>query len=73
MYAPMLPGRQLSNGIAYDFDEVFAMRAQKKEDGAIVPYLQTVNDGYYEAKDRSGALAHAEPADLQSIITKIKG
>lgn len=71
VYAPMLPGRQLSNGIAYLFDEVFALRTAKREDGSIVRWLQTANDGQYECKDRSGALALAEPASLQHIANKI--
>lgn len=73
LWAPMLPGKQLSQGISYLFDEVFALRAQKREDGSVVPYLQTVNDGYYEAKDRSGALSPAEPSNLSTILQKIKG
>ena len=72
LWAPNLPGRQLSQGISYLFDEVFALRAQAKDDGGAVPYLQTVNDGYYEAKDRSGALAPAEPANLSAIVAKIQ-
>ncbi len=71
LWSPMLPGRQLSAGISYLFDEVFAIRAQKRDDGSVVPYLQTVNDGYYECKDRSGALAPAEPASLEKIVSKI--
>lgn len=71
LWSPMLPGRQLGQGISYLFDEVFAMRAQTKDDGDVVPYLQTVNDGYYEAKDRSGALDKAEPADLAHVVAKI--
>ena len=71
VYAPMLPGRQLSNGIAYLFDEVFALRTAKREDGSIVRWLQTGNDGQFEAKDRSGALDLNEPASLQHIATKI--
>lgn len=72
LWVPMLPGRQLGQSISYWFDEVFALRAQPKDDGTITPYLQTVNDGYHEAKDRSGALAPAEPANLQAIVAKIQ-
>ncbi len=72
LWAPNLPGKQLSQGISYLFDEVFALRAQAKDDGGAIQYLQTVNDGYYEAKDRSGALDAAEPANLAHIVNKIQ-
>lgn len=71
LWVPSLPGRQLSQGISYLFDEVFALRAQKRDDGEVVPYIQTVNDGYFECKDRSGALDAAEPASLEHIVKKI--
>lgn len=71
LWTPSLPGRQLSQGISYLFDEVFALRAQQQDNGTVVPYLQTVNDGYYEAKDRSGALSPAEPANLAQVVGKI--
>lgn len=71
LYAPMLPGKQLSQGIAYLFDEVFALRAHRQDDGSIRRFLQTANDGVYDAKDRSGALDMAEPPNLEHIATKI--
>jgi len=73
LYAPMLPGKQLSQGIAYLFDEVFALRANRQDDGTIRRYLQTANDGVYDAKDRSGALDMAEPPSLAKIAAKIAG
>lgn len=72
VWAPMLPGNKLSQGIAYLFDEVFAMRSHEAEDGSITPYLQTQRDSYTEAKDRSGALNMNEPADLEKIVGKIR-
>lgn len=71
IYVPMLPGRQLTNNISYLFDEVFAMRTHRKDDGTIGRFLQTANDGTYDAKDRSGALDAAEPANLKHIAAKI--
>lgn len=70
IYAPMLPGKRLSQGIAYLFDEVFAMRSRPDGDG-VARFLQTVNDGVYDAKDRSGALDPAEPPSLKKIADKI--
>jgi hypothetical protein len=58
LYVPSLPGRQLSNGLAYMFGEV-------------VRWLQTANDGVYECKDRSGALALNEQPNLAAIAKKI--
>ena len=73
LWAPMLPGRQLGQSISYWFDEVFALCSQPKDDGTgVVRYLQTVNDGYHEAKDRSGALDPNEPANLAHIVRKIQ-
>lgn len=71
VYAPMLPGKQLSQGIAYLFDEVFALRAHRQDDGTIRRFLQTAHDGVYDAKDRSGALDMAEAPDLANIAKKI--
>ena len=71
LWAPSMPGRQLTEGVAYMFDEVFFLHASLTDDGTIVRKLQTQTDGYHEAKDRSGALALYEPADLTHITTKI--
>ena len=71
IYAPMFPGKQIEANISYLFDEVFAMRMAPGKDGEPVRYLQCVGDGYYEAKDRSGALRVNEPADLARIADKI--
>lgn len=71
IWAPMLPGKKLSQGLAYWFDEVFALRTRADEDGTIVRKLQTVNDGQFECKDRSGALEKFEECDLALIAKKI--
>lgn len=73
LFAPLLPGKQLSNGIGHVFDEIFALRTAKNEDGTIRRALLTQNDGSYEAKDRSGKLEVYESADLAAIVAKIKG
>jgi hypothetical protein len=67
-----LPGAKLSQQIAYLFDEVFALRVNRSDDG-IRRVLQTAGDSEYEAKDRSGKLDEFEDADLGAIINKIKG
>ena len=56
IFQPSLPGRKLGPGLPYIFDEVFALRVGKNEEGEIVRYFQCHNDGTYDAKDRSGAL-----------------
>lgn len=68
---PSLPGKQLSQGIAYLFDEVFALRVAQDDNGQTVRWLQTGGDGIFEAKDRSGKLAAAEAPDLCGVITTI--
>lgn len=71
LYVPLLPGRQLTQNIAYLFDEVFALRVAQKDDGTLARRLQTARDTQYEAGDRSGALKMYEPANLKHIHDKI--
>lgn len=73
MFQPSMPGNKLAQQIPYLFDEVFALRAHKNEDGTISRALQTASDGTYTAKDRSGALEAYESADLGAIYRKIRG
>lgn len=73
LYSPSMPGQKTGQSLPYFFDEVFAVRAEKNQDGETVRYIQTNTDGIFEAKDRSGKLDFYEPADLGAIIDKIKG
>ncbi len=66
-----MPGRSLTNDLPYLFDEVFALRVERDEYGQPVRSLQTFNDGRWYAKDRSGALAPFEPADLAAVVAKM--
>jgi phage nucleotide-binding protein len=70
-YGPSLPGQKLGQGIAYFFDEVFALRVEKEADGNPYRALQTSRDFNFEAKDRSGALDPFEPPNLAAIAAKI--
>lgn len=73
-YSTMLPGTKTGPQTPYFFDEVFALRIFNNEQtGEPVRWLQTGADMQYVGKDRSGALAMFEPADLTYIINKIKG
>ena len=47
------------------------MRAERDTEGKVKRSLQTVTDGKYEAKDRSGALDQFEPPSLKRIAAKI--
>lgn len=73
-YVPMLPGRILTNQIPYMFDEIFCLRVEPHpEDPAqLVRVLQTGRDMMYDCKDRSGMLAHFEPANIAHIASKIQ-
>ena len=73
LFAPMLPGRQLTLNIAYLFDEVFALRVEQNQEGELKRVLQTGKSRSYEAKDRSGRLAMYEEPDLSIIRKKIEG
>ena len=74
LYSPFLPSKNLSSDIPYHFEEVLALRVKKEkdEDGVEynIPYLQTMSDGKYQAKDRLGNLGMYEPYNLQNIIDK---
>jgi len=73
LYFPSLPGAKLGQGIPYFFDEVFALRVERDQEGGVTRWLQTGRDFQYEAKDRSGALAMFEPCDLSAIAAKVHG
>lgn len=73
LYTPSLPGRNLTQGIGYFFDEEFALITVKDNDGNVERYLQTASDTAYEAKDRSGSLDFLEKPDLTKIFRKIAG
>lgn len=70
---PLLPGNQLTENVAYMFDEVFALELDRTRDGENRRYLQTQRTRNIIAKDRSGALDPQEPADLSVIYEKITG
>ncbi len=72
-YAPVVNNDKFSAKIPYLFDEVLALRSMKDSDGNITRYIQTVNDGIYTCKDRSGKLYPTEEADLGQIIDIIRG
>lgn len=71
IFAPMMPGQKLPQQIPYLFDEVFALRVEKDEDGEDYRILQTQRDTKYEAKDRSGVLELFEEPNLKNIAAKI--
>lgn len=73
LYSPSMPGAKLSQQIGYFFDEVFALRVEKGEDGKNIRMLQCDTDGIWTAKDRSGKLDAWEEPDLGAIINKIGG
>lgn len=73
VFGPSMPGKNLTQGLAYFFDEVFALRVHTDEEGTIQRWLQTSANGTHAAKDRSGALELFEPCDLSQIKNKILG
>ena len=72
-YGPSMPGKNLTQGLAYFVDEVFALRVHTDEEGNIQRWLQTSANGTHAAKDRSGVLELFEPCDLSLIKNKILG
>lgn len=71
MYVPSMPGSKLHQAIPYMFDEVFALRVEKDDEGDDYRILQTNRDIRYEAKDRSGKLDMWEEPSLHSLMKKI--
>ncbi len=72
LFIPMMPGAKLSQQIPYLFDEVFALRVEKDEEGTEYRVLQTSRDVRFEAKDRSGVLEMFEPPNMKKILAKVK-
>lgn len=72
-YGPSAPGTKVSQALPYFFDEVFVLRVEKNQEGQLERWLQTVPDGTFIAKDRSGKLDNFELPDLGKIIQKIGG
>ena len=71
-WGPMMPGNQLTQGLAYYFDEVFHLGRYRGASGEHTS-LQCHADLQYEAKDRSGALGFFEYPDLTNVFNKIYG
>lgn len=73
LFNPSMPGKSLTQGIAYFFDEVLALRVERDQEGKNVRALMCDTDGLWLAKDRSGKLDAYEAPDLGAIIAKIGG
>lgn len=73
LYGPSMPGKTLSQGLPYFFDEVLALRVEKDAEGNSQRALMCDSDGAWLAKDRSGKLAQWEAPDLGEIIKKMGG
>jgi phage nucleotide-binding protein len=73
LYNPAMPGKALTQGLPYFFDEVLALRVERDADGNTHRALMCDSDGLWLAKDRSGKLDSWEAPDLGAIIAKIGG
>ena len=71
LYNPGMPGKSLTQGLPYFFDEVLALRVERDSEGVTQRALMCDSDGLWLAKDRSGKLESWEAPDLGAIITKI--
>lgn len=70
-FVPAMPGKTLTNGLPFFFDEVFPLLPGKLESGEEYTYLQTYADLHREGKDRSGRLEKVEEPDLTKLFNKI--
>lgn len=73
LFNPSMPGKSLTQGLPYFFDEVLALRVERDSDGNTQRALMCDSDGIWLAKDRSGKLEMWESPDLGAIISKIGG
>lgn len=73
LYNPSMPGKTLTQGLPYFFDEMFALRVERDAEGVAQRALLCQPDGLWYAKDRSGSLDMWEQPDLGAIIRKIGG
>ena len=73
LYNPSMPGKSLTQGLPYVFDEVLALRVERDAENNTQRALMCDSDGVWLAKDRSGKLEAWEAADLGAIIAKIGG
>jgi len=73
LYNPSMPGKTLTQGLPYFFDEMFALRVERDAEGVAQRALLCQPDGLWYAKDRSGVLDMWEMPDLGAIIRKIGG
>jgi len=73
LYNPAMPGKSLTQGLPYFFDEVLALRVEKDGEGNTQRALMCDSDGLWLAKDRSGKLDMWELCDLGQVISKIAG
>lgn len=70
---PSMPGRTLTNGIDYFFDELLCLRINEDDEDKTYRFLQTQPSSTVDAKDRSGNLSKIEKPDLKQLFKKLKG
>lgn len=73
LFNPSMPGKSLTQGLPYFFDEVLALRVERDAEGKTQRAIMCDSDGIWLAKDRSGKLEAWEAPDLGAIIAKIGG
>ena len=73
LYSPSMPGNKIGQSLPYFFDEVFALRVEKDNEGKPQRLLQCKPCNQWQAKDRSTKLNDFEAPDLGAIIRKIGG
>jgi len=70
---PSMPGRTMTRDLPYFFDEVWVARIGMNQDGTPFHYLQTREDMYFIAKDRSRRLDPTEIPNMYNITVKMMG
>jgi hypothetical protein len=79
LYGPSMPGKTLTQSLAFFFDIVLALRVESVVDETtpggfkVMRMFQTQTDGLWQAKNRGGRLEMWEEPDLGAVIRKVRG
>ena len=73
VYNPATAGQKLAQTLPHLFDEFFALRVEKDNNGVERGVLQCTRNNAWHCRDASGKLSAFETPDLGAIIRKIGG
>ena len=72
LFHPAFPGNKFAQKVPSLFDELLKLDVAEDAQGVSYRYFATQPSPQFEAKDRSGALASVEVANISAVIQKIE-